>query len=31
VRFAASLDAAAARGLKLSSKLLVVAQSVEGR
>ena len=31
LRFAASLTAAAARGLKLSSKLLAVAQSVEGR
>ena len=31
VRFAASLPAAAARGLKLSSKLLAVAQKVEGR
>ena len=31
VRFAASLTAADARGLKLSSRLLSVAQSVEGR
>lgn len=31
VRFAASLTAAAARGLKLSAKLLAVAQDVEGR
>jgi hypothetical protein len=31
LRFAASLTAANARGLKLSSKLLAVAQSVEGR
>jgi len=31
VRFVASLPAAAARGLKLSSKLLAVAQQVEGR
>lgn len=31
VRFVASLRAAAARGLKLSSKLLAVAQDVEGR
>lgn len=31
VRFVASLRAAAARGLKLSSKLLAVAQVVEGR
>jgi hypothetical protein len=31
VRFVASLPAAAARGLKLSSKLLAVAQDVEGR
>jgi hypothetical protein len=31
VRFGASLPAAAARGLKLSSKLLAVAQQVEGR
>lgn len=31
LRFAASPTAAAARGLKLSSKLLAVAQSVEGR
>lgn len=31
LRFAVSLTAAAARGLKLSSKLLAVAQSVEGR
>ena len=31
VRFAASLPAAAARGLRLSSKLLAVAQKVEGR
>lgn len=31
VRFVASLAAAAARGLKLSSKLLAVAQQVEGR
>jgi hypothetical protein len=31
LRFAASLTAAAARGLKLSSRLLAVAQSVEGR
>jgi hypothetical protein len=31
VRFAASLTSAEARGLKLSSRLLAVAQSVEGR
>ncbi|RYZ06386.1 MAG: YfiR family protein [Comamonadaceae bacterium] len=31
VRFGASLPAAAARGLKLSAKLLAVAQDVEGR
>ncbi|QJW83406.1 YfiR family protein [Ramlibacter terrae] len=31
VRFGASLTAAAARGLKLSAKLLAVAQEVEGR
>jgi hypothetical protein len=31
LRFAASLEAAAARGLKLSSRLLAVAQTVEGR
>ncbi len=31
VRFAASLPAAEARGLKLSARLLAVAQSVEGR
>jgi hypothetical protein len=31
VRFSASLPAAAARGLKLSAKLLAVAQQVEGR
>jgi hypothetical protein len=31
VRFGASLTAAAARGLKLSAKLLAVAQQVEGR
>ena len=31
VRFAASLAAATARGLKLSSRLLAVAQQVEGR
>lgn len=31
VRFGASLSAAAARGLKLSAKLLAVAQTVEGR
>ena len=31
VRFVASLPAAAARGLKLSSRLLAVAQQVEGR
>jgi hypothetical protein len=31
LRFAASLAAAAAHGLKLSSKLLAVAQNVEGR
>ncbi len=31
VRFSASLTSAAARGLKLSARLLAVAQSVEGR
>jgi hypothetical protein len=31
VRFGASLPAAGARGLKLSAKLLAVAQQVEGR
>jgi hypothetical protein len=31
VRFNASLTAAAARNLKLSAKLLAVAQQVEGR